>query len=66
MTILYGEGDGIVGERLIAYARRTEVMRIPIPRTHRHRAQGAKLDDAECYIIKPIRWRQRSQTRSLH
>ena len=66
MTILYGEGDGIVGERLIAYARRTEVMRIPIPRTHRHRAQGAKLDDAECYIIKPIGWRQRSQTRSLH
>ena len=57
MTVLYGEGDGIVGERIIAYARRVEVMRIPIPRTRRHRAQGAKLDDAECYIVKPIRWR---------
>jgi len=58
MTILYGEGDGIVGERIIAYARRIDVMGIPIPRTHRHRAQGAKFDDAECYIVKPIRWRQ--------
>jgi len=57
MTILHGEGDGIVGERVIAYARRIETMRTPIPRTHRHRAQGAKLDDAECYIVKPIRWR---------
>jgi hypothetical protein len=58
MTTLYGEGDGIAGERVIAYARRIEVMRIPISRTHRHRAQGAKLDDAECYRVKPIRLRQ--------
>ena len=57
MTILYGEGDGIVGERVVAYARRVDVMRIPVPRTHGHRAQGAKLVDAECYIVKPIRWR---------
>ena len=56
MTILYGESDGLVGERIIAYARRIELMRIPIPRTHRHRAQGAKLADAECYIVKPVRW----------
>ena len=58
MTILYGEGDGVAGERIIAYARRIDVMKIPIPRTNRHRAQGAKLDDVECYIVKPIRWRQ--------
>jgi hypothetical protein len=56
LTILYGEGDGLVGERIIAYARRMELTRIPIPRTHRRRAQGAKLDDAECYIVKPVRW----------
>jgi hypothetical protein len=56
MTILYGESDGMVGERIIAYARRIELTRIPIPRTHRHRAQGARLDDAECYIVKPVRW----------
>ena len=55
MTILCDEGDGLVGDRIIAYARRIELMRIPIPRTHRHRAQGAKLDDAECYIVKPVR-----------
>lgn len=59
MTVLYGQGDGIVGERVIAYARRIELMRMPIPRTYRHRAQGAKLDDAECYIVKPIRWKSR-------
>ena len=58
MTVLYGQGDGIVGERIIAYARRIELMKIPIPRTHRHRAQGAKLSDAECYIVKPIRWKK--------
>jgi hypothetical protein len=58
MTTLHGEGDGIVGERVIAYARRIEVMKMPLPRTHKHRAQGAKLDDAECYIVKPIRWRE--------
>jgi len=56
LTILYGEGDGLVGERMVAYARRIEIMHIPISRTHRHRAQGAKLDDAECYIIRPVRW----------
>jgi hypothetical protein len=56
LTVLYGEGDGLVGERIIAYARRMDLMRIPIPRTHRHRAQGAKLDDAECYIVKPVTW----------
>ncbi len=58
MTILYGEGDGVAGERIIAYARRIDVMKIPIHNTHRHRAQVAKLDDAECYVVKPIRWRQ--------
>lgn len=58
MTVLYGEGDGIAGERIIAYARHIGLIKIPIPRTHRHRAQGAKLNDAECYILKPIRWRQ--------
>jgi hypothetical protein len=31
-------------------------MRIPIPRTHRHRAQGAKLEDAECYVVRAVRW----------
>ena len=56
MTILYGEGDGVAGDRVIAYARRIELSRIPIPRTHRHRAQSARLYDAECYVIKPIRW----------
>ena len=56
MTVLYGESDGLVGERIIAYVRRIELIRIPIPRTHRHRAQGAKLDDAEGYIVKPVRW----------
>jgi hypothetical protein len=56
LTILYGEGDGLVGERIIAYARRMELTRIPVAKTHRHRAQGAKLDDAECYIVKPVRW----------
>jgi hypothetical protein len=54
--MLYGEGDGIVGERIVAYSRRVELSRIPIPRTNRHRAQGTKLDDAECYVVKPIRW----------
>jgi len=58
LTILYEQGDGIVGERIIAYARRIDVMRIPIPRTHKHRAQAAKLDDAECYVVKPVRWKQ--------
>ena len=56
MTILHGQGDGIAGERIVAYARRIELMRIPLARTHRHRGQGAKLDDAECYIVKPIKW----------
>jgi len=56
LTILYGEGDGLVGERIVAYARRIEIMHIPIPRTHRHRAQGAKLDDAKCDIVRPVRW----------
>jgi len=56
LTILGGEGDGLVGERIIAYARRIEIMHIPIPRTHRHRAQRAKLDDAECYVVRPVRW----------
>jgi hypothetical protein len=55
LTVLYGEGDGVIRERIVAYARRVELSRIPIPRTHRHRGQGAKLDDAECYIVKPIR-----------
>lgn len=59
MTVLYGQGDGIVGKRVIAYARRVELTGIPIPRTHRHRARGAKLGDAECYIVKPIRWKSR-------
>jgi len=59
MTILHDQGDGIIGERIIAYARRIELMKIPIPRTHRHRAQGAKLNDAECYIVKPIQWTQK-------
>jgi len=56
MTVLQGQGDGVIGERIVAYARRIELMRIPIPKTHRHRTQAAKLDDAECYIVKPIRW----------
>jgi len=56
LTTLYGEGDGLVGERIVAYARHIEIMHIPIRRTHRHRAQGAKLDDAECYILRPVRW----------
>ena len=56
MTVLYGQGDGIVGERIICYARRIDVRKIPIPRTHRHRAQFAKLTDAECYIVKPVRY----------
>lgn len=56
MTILHGQGDGIVGARIIAYARRIELARIPIPRTHRHRGQAAKLDDAECYVVKPVTW----------
>jgi hypothetical protein len=56
LTILYGEGDGIAGDRILAYARRIELSRVPIPRTHRHRGQSAKLDDAECYVVRPIRW----------
>jgi hypothetical protein len=56
LTILYGEGDGIAGDRIVAYARRIELSRVPIPRTHRHRGQSAKLDDAECYVVRPIRW----------
>ena len=56
MTVLYEQGDGVVGERIVAYARRIELSRIPIPRTHRHRGQGAKLDDAECYVVRPLRW----------
>jgi len=56
MTVLQGQRDGIIGERIVTYARRVELMRIPIPKTHRHRTQAAKLDDAECYIVKPIRW----------
>jgi len=55
VTTLYGQGDGIAGERIVAYARRIELMRIPLARTHKHRGQGAKLDDAECYVVKPIR-----------
>ena len=58
MTILHGEEDGIIGERIICYARRIDVGRIPIPKTHRHRAQFAKLRDGECYVIKPIRYRR--------
>lgn len=61
MTILRDQGDGIIGERIIAYARRIELMRIPIPRTHRHRAQGAKLDDDECYIVRSIKWRSQKE-----
>ncbi len=57
MTILHDGGDGIIGERVVAYARRIELMKMPIPRTHRHRAQGAKLDDAECYVVRPVRWK---------
>jgi hypothetical protein len=57
MTVLSGQGDGIVGERIIAYGRKIELMKIPIPRTHKHRAQAAKLNDAECYVVKPIRWK---------
>jgi len=60
VTILYDEGDGIIGERIIAYARRINLMKIPVPRTHKHRAQGAKLDDVECYIVKPIRWKAKT------
>ena len=56
MTILHGEGYGITGERIISYARRIDIGKIPIPKTHRHRAQLAKLSDAECYIVKPIRY----------
>jgi len=56
MTILHGQGDGIAGERIVAYARRIGLMGIPLARTHRHRGQGAKLDDAECYIVRPIKW----------
>jgi hypothetical protein len=56
LTILRGEGEGLVAERIVAYARRIEIMPIPIPGTHRHRTQGAKLDDAECYIVRPVRW----------
>ena len=59
MTVLSGQGDGIVGERIVAYARKIELMKIPIPRTHRHRAQAAKLTDAECYVLRPIRWKHR-------
>jgi len=59
MTVLSGQGDGIVGERIVAYARKIELMKIPIPRTHRHRAQAAKLNDAECYVLRPIRWKPR-------
>ena len=59
MTVLNGQGDGIVGERIVAYARKIELMKIPIPRTHRHRAQAAKLNDAECYVLRPIRWKSR-------
>jgi len=59
MTVLNGQGDGIVGERIVAYARKIELMKIPIPRTHRHRAQEAKLNDAECYVLRPIRWKSR-------
>lgn len=55
MTTLYGQGDRIAGERIVAYARRIELARIPLARTHKHRGQGAKLEDAECYIVKPIR-----------
>jgi len=57
VTVLSGQGDGIVGERIIAYARKIELMKIPVRRTHRHRVQAAKLNDAECYISKPIRWK---------
>lgn len=56
MTILHGQGDGIVGERIVAYAHRIELVRIPLPKTHRHRGQVAKLDDAECYVVRPVRW----------
>jgi len=61
MTILRDQGNGIIGERIIVYARRIELMRISIPRTHRHRAQGAKLDDAECYVVKPIKWKPQKE-----
>jgi hypothetical protein len=61
MTVLSGQGDGIVGERIVAYARKIELMKIPIPRTHRHRAQAAKLNDAECYVLRPIRWKSRER-----
>lgn len=60
MTILHGAGDGIIGKRIVSYARRIDIRRIPIPRTHRHRAQFAKLNDAECYIVKPIRYRKKA------
>jgi len=61
VTVLRDQGDGIIGERIVAYARRIELMRIPLPRTHRHRAQGAKLNDAECYIVKPVRWKAQQE-----
>jgi hypothetical protein len=37
MTVLSGQGDGIVGERIVAYARKIELMKIPLPRTYKHR-----------------------------
>lgn len=59
MTVLSGQGDGIVGESIVACARKIELMKIPIPMAHRHRAQAAKLNDAECYVLRPIRWKSR-------
>jgi hypothetical protein len=61
MTVLSDQGDGIVGERIVAYARKIELMKIPIPRTHRHKTQAAKLNNAECYVLRPIRWKTREE-----
>ena len=49
MTVLKGEGDGIVGERIVYVARKVSGPRL-VMKGGRHRGLEGVLYDAEAYI----------------
>lgn len=49
MTVLTGEGDGIVGKRIIYLARKISEPRL-VAKSGRHRGLEGILYDAEAYI----------------
>ncbi|MBI2185238.1 MAG: hypothetical protein HYU39_09820 [Thaumarchaeota archaeon] len=53
MTVLIGEGDGIVGKRIIYVARKVEGPHL-VRKSGSHRGLLGELYDAEVYIDLPI------------